>query len=382
MQGFFKFHMFKFFIFFLFFLSSVSRADVINPVLAELTLFKDRSLSLDLHLSIEGAMTDMGTQFSNTQSSPNSDQYDRLRNLESEELKKEFMSFEPTLRDRIHLDINGKRVTLELTKSKVGNKGYTKRPRKSILTYEAQLDEHPEVVSWKYAEIYGDTAFRFRIFEEGKYNWSDWSWLRDGKSSGDINLNFPKPESLFDRVIKFTIIGFDHVIPMGWDHILFIVGMALSSLKWKKLLILVSSFTLAHTITLGMSMYEIVSLDERIVEPLIAFSISYIAIENFFRHSSSIRQVILVFGFGLLHGLGFATMLKQLEMSPEHFLSTLISFNVGVELAQALIVLIVVSISLFVHKQFNNHRGILVIPVSILIALIGLYWGLERIEFI
>jgi len=75
-------------------------------------------------------------------------------------------------------------------------------------------------------------------------------------------------------------------------------------------------------------------------------------------------------------------MLKQLEMSREHFLSTLISFNVGVELAQVLIVLIVVSISLFVHKKFNNHRGILVIPVSILISLIGLYWGLERIEFI
>jgi uncharacterized membrane protein YqjE len=75
-------------------------------------------------------------------------------------------------------------------------------------------------------------------------------------------------------------------------------------------------------------------------------------------------------------------MLKQLEMSREHFLSTLISFNVGVELAQVLIVLVVVSISFFVHKQFKNHRGILVIPVSILIALIGLYWGLERIEFI
>jgi hypothetical protein len=114
--------MFKFFIFFLFFLSSVSRADVINPVLAELTLFKDRSLSLDLHLSIEGAMTDMGTQFSNTQSSPNSDQYDRLRNLESEELKKEFMNFEPTLRNRIYLDINGKKVVIKLVKYKFVNK--------------------------------------------------------------------------------------------------------------------------------------------------------------------------------------------------------------------------------------------------------------------
>ena len=77
-------------------------------------------------------MTDMGTQFSNTQSSPNSDQYDRLRNLESEELKKEFMNFEPTLRDRIYLDINGKKVALKLVNSKIGNKGYTNRPRKSI----------------------------------------------------------------------------------------------------------------------------------------------------------------------------------------------------------------------------------------------------------
>jgi hypothetical protein len=174
-------------------------------------------------------------------------------------------------------------------------------------------------------------------------------------------------------------IGFDHVIPLGWDHILFIIGMALSSLVIRNLLILVSTFTIAHTITLGMATAGFVEIPGYIVEPLIAFSIAYVAVENLFGKIAVLRKSIIVFFFGLIHGLGFASMLKEFDMEPDNFLNTLISFNIGVELAQILIVLFVFSILTIFSKYDLNYKKYIIIPSSIIISLIGIYWGIERI---
>jgi len=155
--------------------------------------------------------------------------------------------------------------------------------------------------------------------------------------------------------------------------------MALSSLLWRKLLLLVTTFTLAHTLTLGLAMYGMVEISPRIVEPLIAFSIAYVAIENLLIKQSIKRKSIIVFLFGLIHGLGFATMLKEFEMAPETFLTTLIGFNVGVELAQIVIVSGVVVLLLTLRALQINYRQLAIVPISILIAMIGLWWGVERL---
>ncbi|SFV80047.1 Membrane protein [hydrothermal vent metagenome] len=155
--------------------------------------------------------------------------------------------------------------------------------------------------------------------------------------------------------------------------------MALSSLLWRKLLLLVTTFTLAHTLTLGLAMYGMVEISPRIVEPLIAFSIAYVAIENLLIKQSIKRKSIIVFLFGLIHGLGFATMLKEFEMAPETFLTTLIGFNVGVELAQIVIVSGVVVVLLTLRALQLNYRQLAIVPISILIAMIGLWWGVERL---
>jgi hypothetical protein len=126
-------------------------------------------------------------------------------------------------------------------------------------------------------------------------------------------------------------------------------------------------------------MYELVEISARVVEPLIAFSISYVAIENILLKQSIIRKSIIVFLFGLIHGLGFASMLKDFEMDPDTFLVTLISFNVGVELAQIVTVLGVVCVVLLHKKIINNSRKLLIIPVSVVIAIIGFWWGVERV---
>ncbi len=360
-------------------LIGVSIADVVKPALVEISIYSDKKVNIVIDLSLEALMTGIGTQYKNTTDAPNSAQYDTLRSLTAYDLREQFKAFETEFLSYILLTINGRPQQLTLTSAKVDIVGYKKRPRKTLLTYSTQLRKWPRTLSWQYNKAYGDSALRYQVYKEGEYNWSQWRWLRNDATSGVIDINHPEPITTMQRMLQFVSIGFDHVIPLGWDHILFIIGMALSSLMWRRLLLLVSVFTLAHTLTLGLAMLGIVAISGRIIEPLIAFSIAYVAIENLLSNQSIKRKSIIVFLFGLVHGLGFASMLKSFKMSSDNFLTTLISFNVGVELAQIVIVISVVSTLFFIKSLNLNYKKIVIIPTSIVISLIGIWWGIERI---
>ncbi len=360
-------------------ISSLARADVIKPALVEVSFFQDKTVELSIDLSLEAVMSGIGTQYKNTTDSPNSAQYDELRALTPEVLRQRFKAFEAEFLNSFNLTVNNTPQTLMLSKAEIDIIGYKKRPRKTTLIYKATMSEWPTTLVWQYGKAYGDNALRWQVYQKDTYNWSQWQWLRDGSPSGEIYLNHPEPVSNLERFVEFTGIGFDHVIPLGWDHILFIVGMALSSLLFKRLLLLVTSFTLAHTLTLGLAMFGIVEVSARIVEPLIAFSIAYVAVENLFIHQSVKRKIVVVFIFGLIHGLGFASMLKSFDMSPDSFLTTLIGFNVGVELAQIVIVLFVVLILLGLRALKLDYRKLAVIPISVIISMVGIWWGIERL---
>jgi len=155
--------------------------------------------------------------------------------------------------------------------------------------------------------------------------------------------------------------------------------MALSLLPWRQLLVLVTSFTLAHSVTLGLSMLEVASIPANIVEPLIALSIAYVAVENLMSTKSLKRKAIIIFLFGLLHGLGFAYMLKSFVSNNESFVSTLVGFNVGVELAQIFIVFFTLSIVYFLRK-INTVLVTYLVNISLgAISLIGAYWFYDRL---
>lgn len=355
------------------------QADVVKPALVEISIFPNYRLEVRIDLSLEAVMTGIGTQYKNTRDAPNSVEYDKLRALSAKALRQSFKAFEADFLNSFQLSINNKIQILNLSDAKIDIIGYKKRPRKTILTYVVQLGERPKTLRWQYNKTYGDSALRYQIFKQNEYNWSQWQWLRDGKSSGIININQPQSSSNIQRFLQFTNIGFAHVIPLGWDHILFILGMALSSLLWRKLLLLVSSFTLAHTLTLGLGVLGVVEVSARIVEPLIAFSIAYVAIENLLNHQSIQRKSVIVFLFGLIHGMGFASLLKSFEMPANSFLTTLIGFNLGVELAQIVIVLLVVALLLILGFFQLNLRKFAIVPISVVIAFIGIWWGFERL---
>lgn len=181
-----------------------------------------------------------------------------------------------------------------------------------------------------------------------------------------------------EKFLLFTRAGVDHIVPKGLDHILFVLGLFFSSLIFKSLLWQVTAFTLAHTITLALAALDIVQIPGDIVEPLIALSIVWIAVENcVFKQTNKWRPVI-VFGFGLLHGLGFAAVLSVYGLPEGNLVSSLLAFNIGVELGQLLVLLTAAALVWFIRNK-SWYRQRVQIPASIMIALVGLFWFIERV---
>ena len=184
-----------------------------------------------------------------------------------------------------------------------------------------------------------------------------------------------------DTVFLYIKLGFEHIIPLGIDHILFVLSLFLLSPKLKPVLMQATAFTVAHTVTLGLSMYQVINPPSYIVEPIIAISIMYVAMENILSKQLKKTRIGIVFLFGLIHGMGFASVLSELGLPKESFLTSLLMFNVGVELGQ---ISVIVLAYFLLAKFFGDkpyYRKYIVIPVSAAIFLIATYWTIERIFF-
>ncbi|MGJ8726465.1 MAG: HupE/UreJ family protein [Roseibacillus sp.] len=176
--------------------------------------------------------------------------------------------------------------------------------------------------------------------------------------------------------LDFVKLGFRHVIPQGLDHILFVVGLFLFSPKWRPLLHQSLAFTVAHSVTLALSLTGLVGFSGKWVEALIALSIVYVAVENLRTQEEEKVEwprLFLIFGFGLLHGLGFGAMLRFF-MPSQDVIAPVIGFNVGVELGQIAVLAVCFLLFGWFTKQFKWIR----IPGSVVIGLAGLIWFFER----
>lgn len=180
-----------------------------------------------------------------------------------------------------------------------------------------------------------------------------------------------------ERFMKYLKSGFVHIIPEGIDHILFVLGLFLATLKMSKLFWQVTTFTLAHSITLGLAAAGFISLSADVVEPLIALSIAYVAYENIRKEEVDNSRLALIFAFGLLHGLGFAFVLAEFGMPTQSFVMSLFAFNIGVEIGQ-ITVIAAAFMLLYFWRNKPSYRMFVQIPASVVIGLIGVYWTLER----
>jgi hypothetical protein len=182
-----------------------------------------------------------------------------------------------------------------------------------------------------------------------------------------------------DIAFIYLKLGFTHIIPLGFDHILFVLGLFLLSPKLKTVLWQATAFTVAHSITLGLGMYGVISPPTDIVEPIIALSILFVAIENLMTDKLNRFRLAIVFAFGLIHGMGFASALQGLGLPARAFFSSLLTFNIGVELGQITIILLAY---LLVGRWAGEkpwYRQRIVIPASCIIGIIACYWTYERI---
>jgi hypothetical protein len=175
-------------------------------------------------------------------------------------------------------------------------------------------------------------------------------------------------------------LGFHHIVPEGADHILFVLGLFFLGLTWRKLLSQTTVFTVAHATTLFLSTYGVFSLPSRFVEPMIAGSIAFIAIENIVRPRLGWGRLAIVFGFGLIHGLGFASSLSDIPFPKRDFIVALLGFNVGVDCGQLFVIaLAFLAVGWFRNKPWFRRR--IAVPCSCVIAAVGLYWAVDRAAY-
>ncbi|EGX99928.1 hypothetical protein AZA_89890 [Nitrospirillum viridazoti Y2] len=157
------------------------------------------------------------------------------------------------------------------------------------------------------------------------------------------------------------------------------LGIFLLTTRLRSILVQVTAFTLAHSVTLGLTMYGVISLPSRVVEPLIALSVAYVAVENILTARLTPWRPLVVFAFGLLHGMGFAGALADLRLARRDVIPALVSFNVGIELAQLSIIAAAYAAVALWHKDKPWYRRRVVIPASSLIAATGLFWTVQRV---
>lgn len=205
-------------------------------------------------------------------------------------------------------------------------------------------------------------------------------WMQADEVSPPISLLQPAVESTISIVSSAILLGFSHIVPKGLDHVLFILGLFLLTPRVRALLLQVSVFTMAHTVTLAATTLGVLSPPASMIEPMIALSIVFVAVENVLRTNVSRWRLGLVFVFGLLHGMGFGGILTTMNLPRESLVTTLVSFNVGVELAQIAILVGAAAIVRLSAVEPSAYRRFVVRPASLAIAAVGLVWAIERIQ--
>jgi len=363
-------------------------ADVVKPALIEINVDNEKLIQVEVRASIEALLTGINAKYKNTQDAPNAEEYDELRKMQPEELRHAFTAFEQQFLDAIYIKAGEDETLLQALPLTIDSvdiplPGYTKVPRISTIMLSGVLPESATMLQWYYPEKFGDNAVRVRQVdrENEKWYWSQWQWLRNDEVSQLFSLTEIVARQSIDKVIiSYIKIGYGHIFPNGLDHILFILGLFLLSSHWRPLLWQVTMFTVAHTITLGLAMNKVINMPENIVQPLIALSIAYVGIENVFATKLHKSRLVLVFLFGLLHGLGFASVLSDFGMPKNDFAVALISFNVGVEFGQITVLLFAfVALRAWIKDELTYHK-VVAVPGSIIISIIATYWFLERLE--
>lgn len=348
-------------------------AHEIRPAIADLTLSVSE-IRLEIRLTAEALLAQIDlAAVTDTNEADNNAEYDRLRALPPEEITQLLRGDWPRLARKITVMAGGTPVDLTLNRVTVPETGDMRLPRDTRILLSGALpdDGSPVRIGWD-ADL-GTLVIRETGSEEMAYA----GYLSGGDLTPPLHRTNGAAPGMFSVFIDYIGIGFAHIVPKGLDHILFVLGLFFLSPKLGPLLWQVTAFTVAHTVTLALGILGIVTIPANIIEPLIAASIVYVGIENVFSRNMSPWRPLVVFVFGLLHGLGFASVLEEFGLTPIAFFAGLTGFNIGVELGQ-LAVLALAFLLVGLPFRGRDPRYISV-PASLVIAAVGAWWTIERI---
>ena len=308
-----------------------------------------------------------------TNESEKSGSYDSLRALPPEELAPQVRDFAQGWLPKLQFEAGGP-VLLKLETLDIPPVGNAELPRASVLTITGEAVPGARFVTLYWPDGGGALVLRQQGVED-PYT----GYIEGGTLTPPIPLAGGVSRSGWSVFTGYIPVGFDHILPKGLDHILFVLGLFFLSTRLKPLIWQISAFTLAHTVTLAAGALGWVSVPASVVEPLIAASIVFVAVENVFSSGLTPWRPVVVFCFGLLHGLGFASVLGEFGLPEAQFIPALLGFNIGVELGQLTVIAVAfLTVGLW-FGQKPWYRGAIAVPASVVIALIGAWWFVERV---
>ena len=353
--------------------AGVGRAHEIRPTLAEVEVGADR-VTLRLLITLETLLAGIDIDsVANTNDAPEAAIYDMFRAMPAERLEAALRADWARIARGLLIEVEGQRLTPGIVAVDVPAPGDLDLPRESILTVGADLPPGEAGVRLGLAPGYGIFVPRQVGGGEDAYE----GFL----AGGEMTPPLPRAEVLTEGAgavfLRYIGAGFTHIVPLGLDHILFVLGLYFFATRVGPLLWQVSAFTVAHTITLALAATGVVSVPANVVEPLIAASIVYVGIENTLGRGNVRGRTALVFAFGLLHGLGFASVLGDYGIASGRFAVALVGFNIGVEVGQLAVIAGAFALTgWFIARSW--YRRAVAVPASLAIAAVGAYWVVER----
>lgn len=353
---------------------SSAQAHEVSPTVADLSI-EDGQADLSFRLTLESFLAGIDLDsVEDTDDVAQAGDYDALRALNSAQLAARVQAFAPQMLRDMTLKIDGSAVPLAISDLDIPEVGDIELPRQSVMTLAGAVPPSAQTVQLDWPNGFGTLILR-QMGPENPYT----GYISGGQSSPDISISSGEARGFWPVLAEYIPVGFDHILPKGLDHILFVLGLFFFSTALRPLLVQVTSFTLAHTVTLALGALGIVTIPGNIVEPIIAASIVYVAIENVFVRTMKPWRPVVIFIFGLLHGLGFASVLGEFGLPAGQFIAALIGFNVGVEFGQLTVIALAFLVAGYWFGGKEWYRARIAVPASILIAAVGAYWFVERV---
>ncbi len=355
-------------------MSSFANAHEVVPTIGNFTAHDGR-LELSLRLNAEALLAGIDLDgLSDTNEADGAADYDTLRALPPETLAARVRSGFDQVLGPMTVTVDGQALSLVLTGVHIPQMPSPELARPTTIEMSAETTGAGELrLFWP--KGYGTLVLRQNGVE------APYTGTLQGGDTAIVPLTGQATQTAWQAFADYIPVGFDHILPKGLDHILFVLGLFFLSIRLSALLWQITAFTVAHTVTLALGALGWVDIPAAVVEPLIAASICFVAVENILARGLTPWRPAVVFGFGLLHGLGFASVLGDFGLPEAQFIPALLGFNVGVELGQLTVIALAF---LAVGAWFGRkpwYRGRIAVPASVVIAMTGAYWMLERMFF-